>query len=132
MTYALGKRSLERLAGVHPDLVRVVKRAIELTDHDFSVIEGLRTLETQRAYVAKGASKTMNSRHITGHAVDLYPVGRPTPWDKCPVVAAAMLAAAVELDVAIRWGGDWNMNGDSRDEKFYDGPHFELLRSKYP
>ena len=132
MTYTLGKRSLERLVGVHPDLVRVVKRAIELTDHDFSVIEGLRTIETQRAYVAKGASKTMNSRHLTGHAVDLYPVGRPTPWDKCPVVAAAMLAAAVELDVAIRWGGDWNMNGDSRDEKFYDGPHFELLRSKYP
>lgn len=132
MTYTLGKRSLERMVGVHPDLVRVVKRAIELTDHDFSVIEGVRTVATQRAYVAKGASKTMNSRHITGHAVDLYPVGRPTPWDKCPVVAAAMLAAAVELDVAIRWGGDWNMNGDSRDEKFYDGPHFELLRSKYP
>lgn len=132
MTYALGKRSLERLVGVHPDLVRVVKRAIELTNHDFSVIEGLRTLETQRAYVAKGASKTMNSRHLTGYAVDLYPVGRPTPWDKCPVVAAAMLAAAVELDVAIRWGGDWDMNGDSRDETFYDGPHFELLRSKYP
>lgn len=132
MTYALGKRSLDRLLGVHPDLVRVVKRAIELTDHDFSVIEGVRTVETQRAYVAKGASKTMNSRHLTGHAVDLYPVGRPTPWDKCPVVAAAMLAAAVELDVAIRWGGDWNMDGDSRDEKFYDGPHFELLRSKYP
>lgn len=132
MTYALGKRSLERLVGVHPDLVRVVKRAIELTDHDFSVIEGLRTVETQRAYVAKGASKTMNSRHITGHAVDLYPTGRPTPWDKCPVVAAAMLAAAVELDVAIRWGGDWDMDGDSKDEKFYDGPHFELLRAVYP
>ncbi len=132
MTYALGKRSLERLVGVHPDLVRVVQRAIELTDHDFSVIEGVRTVETQRQYVAKGVSKTLNSRHITGHAVDLYPVGRPTPWDKCPVVAAAMLAAAVELDVAIRWGGDFNENGRSDDEKFYDGPHFELLRSKYP
>ncbi len=132
MTYALGKRSLERLVGVHPDLIRVVKRAIELTEHDFSVIEGLRSLETQRAYVAKGASKTMNSRHLTGHAVDLYPVGRPTPWDKCPVVAAAMLAAAVELDVAIRWGGDFNENGRSDDEKFYDGPHFELRRQQYP
>lgn len=132
MTYALGKRSLERLVGVHPDLVRVVKRAIELTEHDFSVIEGLRTVETQRAYVAKGASKTMNSRHITGHAVDLYPVGRPTPWDKCHVVKAAMFAAARELGVSIRWGGDWDMDGDSKDEKFYDGPHFELLRSKYP
>ena len=132
MTYALGKRSLERLVGVHPDLVRVVKRAIELAEHDFSVIEGVRTVETQRVYVAKGASKTMNSRHLTGHAVDLYPVGRPTPWDKCPVVAAAMLAAAKELGVATRWGGDWNMDGDSRDEKFYDGPHFELLRAVYP
>lgn len=132
MTYTLGKRSLDRLLGVNPDLVRVVKRAIELTEHDFSVIEGVRTVETQRAYVAKGVSKTMNSRHITGHAVDLYPVGRPTPWDKCPVVAAAMLAAAKELGVAIRWGGDWNMNGRSDDEKFYDGPHFELLRAVYP
>lgn len=124
MTYALGKRSLERLVGVHPDLVRVVKRAIELTEYDFSVIEGVRTVETQRAYVAKGASKTMNSRHITGHAVDLYPVGRPTPWDKCPVVAAAMLAAAVELDVAIVWGGSW--------KSFVDQPHFELDRKVYP
>lgn len=132
MTYTLGKRSLERLVGVHPDLVRVVKRAIELTDHDFSVIEGVRTLETQRAYVAKGVSKTMNSRHITGHAVDLYPVGRPTPWGKCHVVKTAMFAAARELGVSIRWGGDWDMDGDSKDEKFYDGPHFELLRSKYP
>lgn len=132
MTYTLGKRSLDRLLGVNPDLVRVVKRAIELTEHDFSVIEGVRTVETQRAYVAKGVSKTMNSRHITGHAVDLYPVGRPTPWDKCPVVATAMLAAAKELGVAIRWGGDWNMNGRSDDEKFYDGPHFELLRAVYP
>ena len=124
MTYALGKRSLERLVGVHPDLVRVVKRAIELTDHDFSVIEGLRTLETQRAYVVKGASKTMNSRHITGHAVDLYPVGRPTPWDKCQMIAKAMQAAADELGVAIVWGGSW--------KSFVDQPHFELLRSKYP
>ena len=68
MTYALGKRSLERLVGVHPDLVRVVKRAIELTDHDFSVIEGLRTLETQRAYVEKGVSWRMDSRRLAGDA----------------------------------------------------------------
>ena len=124
MTYTLGKRSLERLVGVHPDLVRVVKRAIELTARDLWVTEGLRTLETQRAYAAKGTSKTMNSRHLTGHAVDLYPVGRPTPWDKCPVVAKAMQAAADELGVAIVWGGSW--------KTFVDQPHFELLRSKYP
>lgn len=124
MTYALGKRSLERLVGVHPDLVRVVKRAIELTEHDFSVIEGVRTVETQRQYVAKGVSKTLNSRHITGHAVDLYPVGRPTPWDKCPTVAVAMHAAADELGVAIVWGGSW--------KSFVDQPHFELDRRVYP
>lgn len=124
MTYALGKRSLDRLLGVHPDLVRVVKRAIELTTHDFSVIEGVRTIETQRQYVDKGVSKTMNSRHITGHAVDLYPVGRPTPWDKCPVVAAAMRAAAAELGVAIVWGGSW--------KSFVDQPHYELDRKVYP
>lgn len=130
--YKLSQRSLDRLKGVHPDLVKVVKRAIELTEHDFSVIEGVRSVETQREYVAKGVSKTMNSRHITGHAVDLYPVGRPTPWDKCQVVKDAVFNAARELGVSIRWGGDWDMDGDSKDEKFYDGPHFELLRSKYP
>lgn len=130
--FKLGARSLERLQGVHPDLVKVVKRALELTEYDFSVIEGVRSIETQRAYVEKGVSKTMNSRHLTGHAVDLYPVGRPTPWDRCHNVAAAMLAAAKELGIHVRWGGDFNENGRSDDESFYDGPHFELSRRKYP
>lgn len=130
--FKLGTRSRERLQGVHPDLVKVVERAIELTEYDFSVIEGLRSIETQRQYVEKGVSKTMNSRHLTGHAVDLYPVGRPTPWERCPAIASAMLDAAKELGVSIRWGGDWNMDGNSKDERFYDGPHFELQRSKYP
>lgn len=122
--YKLSQRSLDRLKGVHPDLVKVVKRAIELTEHDFSVIEGVRSVETQREYVAKGVSKTMNSRHITGHAVDLYPVGRPTPWDKCSVVAQAMKKAAEELGVPIVWGGDWR--------SFVDQPHYELDRRVYP
>lgn len=122
--YKLSQRSLDRLKGVHPDLVKVVKRAIELTEHDFSVIEGVRSVETQREYVAKGVSKTMNSRHLTGHAVDLYPVGRPTPWERCVVVAKAMQKAADELDVPIVWGGSW--------KSFYDGPHFELDRRVYP
>ena len=130
--FKLGARSLERLKGVHPDLVKVVKRALELTEYDFSVIEGVRSIETLRAYVEKGVSKTMNSRHLTGHAVDLYPVGRPTPWDRCHNVAAAMLAAAKELGIHVRWGGDFNENGRSDDESFYDGPHFELSRRKYP
>lgn len=122
--YKLSQRSQDRLKGVHPDLVKVVKRAIELTDHDFSVIEGVRSVETQREYVAKGVSKTMNSRHLTGHAVDLYPVGRPTPWERCVVVAKAMQKAADELGVPIVWGGSW--------KSFYDGPHFELDRRVYP
>lgn len=122
--YKLSQRSLDRLKGVHPDLVKVVKRAIELTEHDFSVIDGVRTIETQREYVAKGVSKTMNSRHLTGHAVDLYPVGRPTPWDKCAVVAQAMKRAADEIGVPIVWGGDWR--------SFVDQPHYELDRRVYP
>jgi len=130
--FYLSNRSKTRLLGVHPDLVKVVELALSLTEHDFSVIEGVRTVEKQREYVTSGASQTMNSRHITGHAVDLYPVGRPTPWAKCPIIADAMFRAAKRLKIQIRWGGDWDMDGDSKDERFYDGPHFELLRSKYP
>lgn len=122
--FKLGARSLERLQGVHPDLVKVVKRALELTEYDFSVIEGVRSIETQRAYVEKGVSKTMNSRHLTGHAVDLYPVGRPTPWGRCHNVAAAMLAASKELGIPVVWGGSW--------KSFVDKPHYELDRSVYP
>ncbi len=130
--FDLSKRSTERLIGVHPDLIKVVKLALTLSDIDFAVIEGVRTIEKQREYVAKGASKTMVSRHLTGHAVDLYPVGKPTPWDRCPSIAEAMFAASRMLSIPIRWGGDWDMDGDSKDEKFYDGPHFELLKGKYP
>lgn len=131
MPFRLSKRSQERLNGVHPDLIKVVYRALEVTKVDFSVIEGLRTVEKQKEYVAKGVSKTMASRHLTGHAVDLYPVGNPTPWAKCKDVAEAMLRASSELGIAVRWGGDWDMDGDSKDERFYDGPHFELLKRDY-
>ena len=125
--YKLSRRSLERLQKVHPDLVRVVMRAIQLTEVDFGVTEGVRTIEKQREYVAKGASKTMNSRHLTGHAVDLAAyVGAEVRWD-WPLyhkIAAAMKSAAKELGVAIVWGGDW--------ASFPDGPHFELDRKVYP
>ena len=125
--YKLSRRSLERLQKVHPDLVRVVMRAIQLTEVDFGVTEGVRTIEKQREYVAKGASKTMNSRHITGHAVDLVAYfGAEVRWD-WPLyhkIAAAMKLAAKELGVAIVWGGDW--------ASFPDGPHFELDRKVYP
>ncbi|AHG23456.1 hypothetical protein O197_40 [Edwardsiella phage eiAU-183] len=134
--FKLSSRSLSRLDGVHPDLVRVVKRAIELTPVDFTVIEGRRSVERQREMVATGKSQTMNSRHLTGHAVDCAPlVAGAIPWnDRAPFksVSDAMFAAAKEQGVAIRWGGDWNQNGRSDDERFYDGPHFELRRDVYP
>lgn len=126
MTYKLSIRSLTKLHGVHPDLVKVVKRAIEITDVDFVVLEGLRTNERQAALVKAGASRTMDSRHITGHAVDLGAwVDRRVAWD-WPLyhqLADAMLCAAKELKIPIVWGGNW--------KSFPDGPHFELSRKVY-
>lgn len=122
MAYALGRGSLAALQGVHPDLVRVVHRAIQLTDTDFSVTEGLRTLARQRVLVAKGASTTLASRHLPGtdglgHAVDLVPYvdfdgdGKAElrwDWPLCYRIAHAMQAAAIAEDVPIRWGGCWD------------------------
>ena len=125
--FKLGKRSIERLQGVHPDLVRVVERAIDLTTVDFTVLEGLRSPERQQTLVASGASQTLNSRHITGHAVDLGAwVDNQVDWS-WPLyakIANAMKTAAKELGVSIVWGGDWRT--------FKDGPHFELDRKFYP
>ena len=121
--FKLGATSLARLKGVHPDLVRVVKRAIELTKQDFTVLEGLRSKERQKQLVAKGASKTMNSYHITGHAVDVAPIvnGQVSwDWKYYYPVRDAMKAAAKELGVKIEWGGDW--------KSFKDGPHFQIPR----
>ena len=125
MTYKLGTRSLQSLSGVHPDMVAVVKRAIEITEQDFTVIEGIRNVNRQRALLKAGKSTTMNSRHITGHAVDMVPW--PVDWndlERFEVVSEAMKAAAEELEIPIVWGGDW--------KSFYDGPHFELNRKSYP
>jgi peptidoglycan L-alanyl-D-glutamate endopeptidase CwlK len=127
MTFKLGPKSSERLQGVHPDLVRVVRGAIAVSAVDFAVTEGLRTVKRQEQLVAAGASKTMNSRHITGHAVDLAPIiAGQIRWDWPPFhdIAAAMKAAAAAEGVKIVWGGDWRT--------FKDGPHFELDRAAYP
>ena len=127
MTFKLSRRSLERMQGVHPDLVKVVLRAIKITEVDFGVTEGLRTIEKQREYVSRGASKTMNCRHLTGHAVDLVAyVGGAVSWEwpHYHKIAAAMKAAAKESEIAIVCGADW--------KNFPDGPHFELDRRVYP
>ncbi len=127
MAFRLSSRSLARLDGVHPDLIRVVKRAIQITPVDFGITEGLRTKERQKELVAKGASRTLNSRHLTGHAVDVVAyIGSEVRWDwpLYPKIAAAFRQAAKEEGVPITWGGDW--------PKLRDGPHFELDRKVYP
>lgn len=127
MSITLGARSLARLEGVHPDLVRVVKRAAAMSDLDFTVLEGLRTLDRQRQLFAQKATKTMNSRHLTGHAVDLAPMlGGKVSWD-WPLyhrLAKIVKAAAAAEKVPITWGGDWRT--------FKDGPHWELPWKEYP
>ena len=123
----LDARGEARLHGVHRDLVRVVRAALELTTVEFTVTEGLRTLERQRALKARGASRTLNSRHLTGHAVDLAAkVDGSVRWDwpLYALLARAMKAGAVREGVAIVWGGDW--------KSLRDGPHFELDRKIYP
>lgn len=148
--YQLSQRSLDKLEGVDERLVKIVCRAIELTDIDFGVIQGLRTEEEQKALVAKGASKTMKSKHLEGKAVDLmaYVEGRGC-WELSVYdnIADAMQQAATEEGVQIRWGAAWNiadirewdgtmeeaMNHyvDTRRSEgkrpFIDAPHFELM-----
>ena len=125
--YQLGPRSMMRLKGVHPDLVKVVKHAIEISLVDFTVLEGLRTIERQKVLFDAGSSQTMNSRHLDGHAVDLgaWVDGQVDwSWPLYSKIATAMKTAAQELNIPIEWGGDW--------KKFKDGPHFQLPWKDYP
>lgn len=127
MSFKLGKRSLSNLEGVHPDLVKVVNRAIELTQVDFTVIEGLRTKERQAQLLKEKKTTTKNSRHLTGHAVDLAAWVDGTVswnWDHYYKIAEAVKQAAKELNISIEWGGEW--------KSFPDAPHWQLPWSKYP
>jgi peptidoglycan L-alanyl-D-glutamate endopeptidase CwlK len=123
----LNDRSERALKGVHPDLIKVVRRAAAITKQDFIITEGLRTLARQQQLFAAGASKTLRSRHLTGHAVDVaILVGGKVRWD-WPLYmdfSKTMKQAAKDVGVPITWGGDW--------KSFRDGPHYELTRSKYP
>ena len=150
MSFSLSTRSLDKLDGVEPELVSVVKRAIALTKIDFGVVYGMRTKEEQEKLFAAGKSQTMKSKHLVGRAVDLmaYVDGKGC-WelnvydDLCD----AMKAAAEELGIAIKWGAAWSEGdirtypGTSEDammkyidlrrsqsrRPFIDGPHFELM-----
>lgn len=133
MPFALSNRSRNNLVGVHPDLVKVVERAIVLTGIDFVVIEGVRTHERQAMLVAQGASRTMHSRHLVGadgwgHAVDLAAIFEGEITWRSEVyrqLAPSVKAAAVELSTPIEWGGDWTT--------FHDLPHWQLPAGmRYP
>lgn len=133
MSFVLSARSINRLDGVHPALVAVVRAAIAISKTDFTVVEGVRTLEKQREYFLAGKSRTMKSRHLTGHAVDLMPYGdfdgdgdMEGSWEleNFYPLNDAMQAAAASLNVKITWGGSW--------ARFVDCPHFELDPEKYP
>lgn len=127
MAFVFGSVSKKRLEGVHPDLVKVMELAIKRSPVDFSIIEGMRTLATQKKYLAAGATTTLNSRHLTGHAIDIAPyVNGKIRWD-WPLyhkIAPVIKEAAKELGVPIEWGGDW--------KRFKDGPHFQLPFKQYP
>lgn len=127
MSFRLSNRSRARLKGVNPALVAVVEVAIARSPVDFMITEGLRTAERQAALVKAGASRTLKSRHLTGHAVDVAAlVDGQVRWD-WPLygrIAEAFRASAAELKTPIVWGGDW--------KGLRDGPHFELDRKTYP
>lgn len=111
MTWAFGKRSEEALVGVQPPLVAVARRALQLSAVDFGVHDGLRTEAEQRALVASGASRSLDSHHLTGHALDLVPyVGGKLKWllPLCIQVARAVHAASLELNTPIVWGAIWD------------------------
>jgi peptidoglycan L-alanyl-D-glutamate endopeptidase CwlK len=127
MAYAFGATSTARLAQVHPDLQKVAHLALSYSPHDFTITEGIRSLARQKQLKAAGASQTLNSRHITGHALDFAVlVAGKVRWDwpLYPPVADAFKRAAKELNIPIIWGGDW--------KSLRDGPHIELDRRKYP
>ena len=146
MAYVLGRKSRAELEGVHPRLVAVVEHAIKITAVDFSVHDGLRTLEEQREYFRRGVSKTMRSKHLVqsdgyGHAVDLVPwINGKLRWEWEPIyhIAAAVGHAAKEQGVELIWGGNWKQRmseyvGNADDMEAarnrtggWDGPHYQL------
>ena len=152
MSYQLSKRSLSRLAGVDDKLVAVVKRAIEISDVDFMVLEGERSKEQCMINYGKGRTASQcsdngvpakyanpsaakvtwlnnpfASKHVSGRAVDLVPY--PVDWNdlkKFDAIAKAMLQAAKELGVPVRWGADWDGDSKPRERGESDSPHFEI------
>jgi len=129
MGFILSARSESNMVGIHEDLAKLVRRALELTTVDFVVTEGLRTKERQLELVAAKKSRTMNSRHLTGHAVDVAALDKYKVSWSLPIyakIADAFKAASAELGIPIEWGGEKWAPG------FIDGPHFQLPKDRYP
>ncbi|WP_454889543.1 M15 family metallopeptidase [Serratia quinivorans] len=125
--FKLSQKSEDKLAGVNPDLVQVVRLALTLSPVDFGITEGLRTVERQKEMVRTGKSQTMKSRHITGHAVDVVAyIGADISWEwnYYAQIAKAFKLAGSQLGIPIEWGGDW--------KTLKDGPHFQLSHAAYP
>ena len=123
--YRFGKRSKERLKGVKPELVSVLNELVKIMD--VTIIEGLRTEERQKELVASGASKTKYSKHLEGKAVDLAPY--PIDWedrDRFHYMGGMIRGIAKQLNVNVRWGGDWDSDGETKDNGFDDLVHVEL------
>lgn len=125
--FSLSTRSLGKLQGLDPRLINVIQRAINITSIDFTVIEGLRTYERQQELFAERKTRTLKSKHLTGHAVDVLPVGadwsKPQQW--LPVLNAIKYAAD-ELDINLRFGYTWSNSPDAPEASFLDAPHVEI------
>ena len=120
-----GKRSKERLKGVKPELINILNELIKIMD--VTIIEGLRTQERQDELVAQGASKTKFSKHIQGRAVDLAPY--PIDWkdrERFHYMGGMIRGIAKQMKVDVRWGGDWDSDGEIADNSFDHLVHVEL------
>lgn len=128
----LTARDESRLKRLHPDLLKIVRRAAQITTVPFTILQADRTVAQQRANVARGVSKTMRSRHLISpdglvRAVDIAPLEGSTPsfaWPLYFKLAPIMKQAAKDVGVPVEWGGDWT--------SFKDGPHWQLPWAKYP
>jgi len=125
-----GRVSLEKLATCHPDIQRVMNEVIKI--YDITVLEGARDISTQRDYIARGVSKTLNSKHLVqsdgySHAIDVMPY--PVDWGDKPshfFMAGLIMGVAKQLGVNLRWGHDWDGDMNFYNQSFMDTPHFEL------
>lgn len=125
-TFKFSSRSEKNLQGVNPDLVKVTRRALEISEVDFGITEGLRSRYRQKQLVTTGKSQTMNSRHLTGHAVDVvaYVGNRCHGNGRCTKNRSRIQTGQPELNIPVEWGGDW--------KTLKDGPHFQLPHGAYP